>query len=257
MSQELIPLSDVERIAHVMAKSNLFGVKDPVQAMALALIAQAEGKHPATSAQEYHIIQGRPALKADAMLARFQAAGGKVSWTEYTDRRVTGVFSHPLGGSVEVTWTLEMAELANLAKKETWRAFPRAMLRSRCISEGVRTVFPGVAVGILTPEETEVEPYTPPERNVTPPPAAEPVIPPAAPPDIQEAMALQQQANISDQRMKSWLFGATKGRATDIANLNEREISAVIKKLKKTLANLPPEHPVYEGEAEYIPENAA
>ena len=35
--------------------------------------------------------------KADAILARFQAAGGKVEWKTYTDDEVTGVFSHPQG----------------------------------------------------------------------------------------------------------------------------------------------------------------
>jgi hypothetical protein len=29
------------------------------------------------------------------------------------------------------------------------------MLRSRCISEGIRTVYPGVTVGVYTPEEVQ------------------------------------------------------------------------------------------------------
>lgn len=149
----LVPVSDVERMAVAIAKSGLFGMKSPDQAMALMLVAQAEGMHPAIAARDFHVIQGRPALKADAMLARFQAAGGKVRWTAYTNERVAGVFSHAAGGEVEVEWTIAQAKAANLTGKDVWRQYPRAMLRARVISEGIRTVFPGVAVGVYTPEE--------------------------------------------------------------------------------------------------------
>ena len=148
-----ISVNEVERMANAVAKSGLFGVKNVEQAMALMLIAQAEGMHPAIAARDFHVIQGRPALKADAMLARFQAAGGKVQWTSYTDKIVSGVFSHPAGGSVEIAWTIEQAKTAGLTGKDVWKQYPRAMLRARVVSEGIRTVYPGVAVGVYTPEE--------------------------------------------------------------------------------------------------------
>jgi len=151
----LVPVDQIERMALSVARSGLFGVKTPDQAMALMLIAQAEGLHPAIAARDYHVINGRPALRADAMLARFQSAGGKVEWGEYTDTKVVGKFSHPSGGSVEVAWTTKMAQDAGLTKNPTWRSYPRQMLRSRCISEGIRTVFPGVVVGTYTPEEVQ------------------------------------------------------------------------------------------------------
>lgn len=149
----IVPVSDIEKMATAIATSNFFGMKTKEQAMALMFIAQAEGRHPATAAMEYHVIQGKPALKADAMLARFQAAGGKVEWLSYTDKEVTGKFSHPQGGTVEISWTIDMATAAKLTGKDTWKQYPRQMLRARVISEGIRTVYPGVAVGIYTPEE--------------------------------------------------------------------------------------------------------
>jgi hypothetical protein len=162
MSTALVPVDQVERMALAVAKSGLFGVKTPDQAMALMLIAQAEGLHPAIAARDYHIINNRPTLKADAMLARFHTAGGTVRWGEYTERRVVGTFSHPQGGSVEIEWTLDMAITAGLTKNPTWKSYPRQMLRARCISEGIRTVFPGVVVGTYTPEEAEdMDPQTP------------------------------------------------------------------------------------------------
>jgi hypothetical protein len=143
-------------MALAVAKSGLFGVKTADEAMALMLIAQAEGQHPAIAARDYHIIQGRPALKADAMLARFQAAGGKVEWKDYTDERVVGIFSHPAGGSITVTWTLDQAKHIGLVKPSSgWHKYPRAMLRSRCISEGIRAVYPGCVVGTYSVEEVQ------------------------------------------------------------------------------------------------------
>lgn len=167
MSNALIPVDQMQTMAISIAKSNLFGVKTPDQALALMLIAQAEGMHPAIAARDFHIINGRPALKADAMLARFQTAGGKVEWKTYTDDKVTAVISHPQGGSVEISWTIDMANKAGLTKNPTWKQYPRQMLRARVISEGIRTVFPGVAVGVFTPEE--VEDFAPPKtRNMGP-----------------------------------------------------------------------------------------
>lgn len=154
-SLAVVPLDQVERMAVAFAKSGLFGIKTPEQAVALMLIAQAEGMHPAIAARDYHVIQGRPALKADAMLARFQQAGGKVVWNAYSDTEVSGTFSHPAGGSATVAWTIAQAKNAGLTGKDVWKQYPRAMLRARVISEGIRTVYPGVSVGVYTPEEIE------------------------------------------------------------------------------------------------------
>lgn len=171
---DTIPFSQLERMAVAAAKSGLFGVKTPDQAIALMLVAQSEGVHPARAMQEYHVIQGRPALKADAMLARYQAGGGRVQWTSYTDDKVTGMFSHPSGGSIEIEWTMDRAKAAGLTGKDNWRAYPRQMLRARCISEGVRATFPGIAVGTYTAEETQdMDP-----RDITP----------EAAPSVQKAM---------------------------------------------------------------------
>lgn len=151
----LVPINEIREMAEVAAKSKMFGFKSPDEAMAIMLLCQAENLHPAIAMRDFHVIQGRPALKADAMLARFQQAGGSVKWEEYTDERVTGNFSHPNGGSVSVTWTFEMAKKIGLTAKDNWRNYARAMLRARCVSEGVRTVYPGCVVGVYTPEEVE------------------------------------------------------------------------------------------------------
>jgi hypothetical protein len=151
----IIPYQDMQQMAEVAASSKMFGFKNPQEALAIMLLCQGEGLHPAIAMRDYHVIQGRPALKADAMLARFQQAGGAVKWDVYTDQEVTGTFSHPSGGSLAVTWTLAHAKQIGIASKDNWRNYPRAMLRARCISEGIRAVYPGCVVGVYTPEEVQ------------------------------------------------------------------------------------------------------
>lgn len=160
----IVSFTDMSQMAEAIAKSGLFGMKDTNSVLALMAVAQAEGMHPATAARDFHIIQGRPALKADAMLARFQNAGGKVDWKDYTDEKVTGIFSHPNGGELSVTWTIEQATKIGLVKPGSgWQKFPRAMLRSRCISEGIRSVFPGSVQGFYSVEE--VSDFEPPKQK--------------------------------------------------------------------------------------------
>jgi hypothetical protein len=152
--QNAAPVSDLERMAKAFAASKLFGVQNVDQALALMLVAQAEGRHPASAAQDYNIIQGRPAKKADAMLRDFLAAGGKVEWHALTDEQADATFSHPAGGSARIDWTLKRAQAAGI-NNPMWKKYPRQMLRSRVVSEGVRTVCPGATSGMYVPEEVQ------------------------------------------------------------------------------------------------------
>lgn len=165
---ELITVNDIKDMASALGP--LFQ-KSPRDMFALMLIAQAEGKHPAQAAQEYDIIDGKPALKSQAMLARFQASGGKVHWIERTDERVKLRLTHPIGGEIEITWDKARAEKAGLWNKRgksggptPWVTFPQQMLANRAISEGVRALYPVCLSGLYTVEE--VRDFDP--INVTP-----------------------------------------------------------------------------------------
>jgi hypothetical protein len=159
-------MSEMERVALAIAKGRLFGSEDPNAVLTLCMVAQAEGKHPGLVMQQYHIINGKPAKKAEAMLVDFFAAGGKVVWNTLTDQRVEATFSHPQGGEATIDWTTERATKAGLLGNPTWKKYPRQMLRSRVVSEGVRTVFPGATSGMYVPEE--VEDFAP-SRSANPP----------------------------------------------------------------------------------------
>ena len=118
-------------------------------------IAQAEGKHPAIIARDFNIIQGRPAKKAEAMLRDFVQGGGHVEWHQLDDTIADATFAHPQGGTVRISWDLPRAQKAGLVGKagDMYGKYTRAMLRSRCVSEGVRTVGPFATSGVYTPEE--------------------------------------------------------------------------------------------------------
>lgn len=173
----MIPIQDMNIMAAAVARSGLFGLKTPDQALAMMLIAQAEGRHPAEAARDYDIIQGRPAKKAEAMLRDFLSSGGKVEWHALDDTIADATFSHPQGGAVRITWDMARAKKAGLGGKDMWAKYTRQMLRSRTVSEGVRTVWPMATSGMYVPEEVrdfEARDMGQAERVEQKPAAAEP-----------------------------------------------------------------------------------
>jgi hypothetical protein len=147
-----VSFGDMQQLATAVARSGLFGIKTPDQALALMALAQAEGRHPATVARDYHIINGSPSKKAEAMQRDFLMAGGKIEWRELTDEAVEATFSHPLGGTATIRWDAARCKQAGLVGGNHQK-FPRQMKRSRVVSEGVRTVWPLATSGFYVPEE--------------------------------------------------------------------------------------------------------
>jgi len=150
----IVAVSDMAVMADAIVKSGFYGFKNKEQVMAVMLVAQAENKHPATVVQEYDIIQGKPALKSQAMLARFQLAGGSVQWDAVSPKAVKGTFKHPSGGTLTVEWTIEMAKQAGIYRDGSgWSKYPEDMLRARVISRAVRSVYPACILGHYATEE--------------------------------------------------------------------------------------------------------
>ena len=113
----IVPYNDMKIMANDVARSGMFGFKSVEQASTLMLIAQSEGIHPVRAMAMYDIINGKPALKSNEILARFQDSGGSVEWIETTDKIAKGKFTHPKGGSITIEWTMQRAVAADLANK--------------------------------------------------------------------------------------------------------------------------------------------
>ena len=173
-------LTEIERMGEALAKSGLFGFKKTEEAVALMLVAQSQGRHLASVAEEYDIIQGRPALRSRAALARYQVAGGRIEWLDRTESKVSARFTHPQGGDLVVTWDIARAKALGLADKDNWKKQPMIMMQWRVVAEGVRATYPACLSGGYIYEE--VEDMEPRERNITPePPRPEPRPPVQAP----------------------------------------------------------------------------
>lgn len=168
-----VSVPDVMTMADVIVKSGLFpAFKNRESAAAMMLLCRAKGLDPMTAVERYHIVQGRPVMRADAMLGEFIRMGGRVEWIKRDDTEASATFSHPQGGSVTVSWTIDMARKAKLTGKDIWNQYPRQMLHARCVSEGVRSVLPGATNGLYTPEEAmQMEPVA-----ETPPAPAKPAV---------------------------------------------------------------------------------
>jgi len=151
--QTALSYAEIAQLGDAIAKSGLFGIKTKDQAIALMMIAHAEGRHPALAARDYDVIQGKPAKKSEAMMRDFIQAGGKVEWHTLSDTKADATFTHPQTGSVRIDWDMARASTAGFAGKDNWKKFPRSMLRSRVVSEGVRTIWPLATSGMYVPEE--------------------------------------------------------------------------------------------------------
>lgn len=175
---DLVPYQDLERMAQTVVNSRLFPVKTAQEAITLFLVAQAEGLHPMTAMRRYDVINGKPAMKTDAMLGGYFARGGKIRWHELTDSVADATFTtQGVPEGVRITWTLADAKRAGLDSKQTWRQYPRQMLRSRVVREGINATDPIVNQGMYTPEEiqdiTEPQKPVPTEAEIVDSPAVE------------------------------------------------------------------------------------
>jgi hypothetical protein len=214
---------ELQQMAAAVCSSGLFACKSKEQALTLMLLCQAENLHPIQAMRQFHIIQGRPSMRSDAMLARFQKAGGVVEWHDRSEKSAAASFSHRTScpTPVRVEWTMDMARQAGLLGNDTWKKYPRQMLTARVISEGVRTVLPEVCVGLYTPEEAEDMPPMPaptaPPKRVESKPVRQPE--PQAPDAAGSDDALKYDENFIDAwRVVMNDRNASDAQADDVLN---------------------------------------
>lgn len=157
-----LSMHDAWDYAGYIKDSNMIVGANQAQIFTLMQICEAENIHYIEAIRQYDIIEGRPALKAAAMQAKFQSHGGCLEWVRFDDDAAIALFSHPQlhPKPVEVAVTYEDCLKRGLPNgkdgiKKNWRCHRAAMLRARCISAGVRMVYPGIVVGVYTPEEIE------------------------------------------------------------------------------------------------------
>lgn len=129
---------------------------NPAAIAACVLYGDEVGLGPMQALAQISVIDGRPALSAEAMRALILASGHELWVEESTVSKAT--IAGRRSGSQQVsrvTWTLDDARRANLGGKQNWRSYPRQMLAARATAELARLIFADAIGGLLIVEELE------------------------------------------------------------------------------------------------------
>ena len=154
-------MQDIEGIGKMFERSGMFGCTQEGQGTVLAMTCVMQKMTPLEFIQTYHIVEGRPSMRADAMLAKLLEIGGEYKIIERSPEKASVFMRYR---SAEGTFTLTHEDVK--AEPFYWKkdgktpkdnyATPRKrmqMLWARVASDGVRAVAPVVVSGLYTPEE--------------------------------------------------------------------------------------------------------
>lgn len=149
--------------AQMMADSKMLPPNtSPVQA-AIAIIAGAGLKLPPfQSVQNIAVINNRPSIWGDAVVAIAQASGlvedEKTEWFTANGKRVACKYSIKRKGvktPYEGEFSLAMAQAAGLLGRGTWKGYTQRMLFNRARAFALRNGFADFLMGLSIREEVE------------------------------------------------------------------------------------------------------
>lgn len=160
------PVAAIEALGKAIAKSRFLGCDNVEQGQVMAMECMARRMPPLMLAEKYHVIDGKLSMRADAMLAAFNEAGGKhriVSRTAdcaeieltFAGQTYNERLTWAEAQAEPFPWTGKPDKAGQPVLKKNW-ATPRArkqMLWARVVSDAVRAMMPGVNCGRYTPEE--------------------------------------------------------------------------------------------------------
>lgn len=159
------------------------------------------GLAPMQALQNIAVINGKPSVYGDAMMALVQASQVCEGIEEYvegegTPNPVAVCIAKRKGRTpVVAKFSVEDAKRAGLwGKQGPWQAYPKRMLQMRARGFALRDAFPDVLKGLISAEEAADYPddAKPAAKNITPP--ANPldaIAPPAAPAVIQAPVMVE------------------------------------------------------------------
>lgn len=147
-SVQLRGIEDVIRLSRMLAEAHGFvpgHLAGKAPAIAAAILTGVElGLGAMEAMRSIHIVNGKPQLSADLMLARAIRAGIRVTWLRSDEKMAHAKLERVGFTPHEETFSIEDAKRAELLKNPTWSKYPKAMLRARCISAAMRAFAPDV-----------------------------------------------------------------------------------------------------------------
>jgi len=156
---EITTVDDAERLARIAVASGLTALRRPEEAAVILLTGRELGLAPMQSLRGIHVVQGRPVLSADLMVAIVRRSGLCASWRTVESTPETCTIETRREGEPEAarkTWTMADAARAGLtAKGGNWKSYPAQMLRHRCAADLAREVYPDVVLGLYDPDEMQ------------------------------------------------------------------------------------------------------
>jgi len=188
----LTTLDEMWRFATCLAKSGLApkGMDKP-EALVVALQIGAElGLSPMASIQNVAVINGRPSLWGDAMLAVCQGRGDfdHSAFDETIEEGDKGIVATctvrrlPSGKPVKRSFSMADAKLAGLSGKTgPWAQYPKRMCQMRARSWALRDAFSDALRGIVAREEAM---DIPPDRVIDTKPIVRKLPKPATAPEM-------------------------------------------------------------------------
>lgn len=150
---------DLVALAERLSKSTLLpkSMQGKMPDVLVTIMAGQEmGLAPMASLRAFHVIEGKPVISSDGMVA-LVISSGKAAYFDCVSESDASVTYETLRVGSKApqrcTWTMEMARAAALHQKDNWRLYKRQMLGSRCRSELSRRVYPDVLMGCYSDDE--------------------------------------------------------------------------------------------------------
>ena len=164
-TQRSVPMNELALNGEQAVKTGMLPdhIKTGWQFAVIAATGHELGMQPMRAIRSLAMVKGKVVESADSQLARFKAAGGRSQFEVLDETRAVLHLVHPNGDKHTETFTLEDAKRAGLASNNNYSKFPKAMLRSRAITAGLKSIGWEGAVGAYDPDELrgEVFPETP------------------------------------------------------------------------------------------------
>jgi hypothetical protein len=152
-------IDEVHSLAEVLAKSTLIpdALRNKVPDVVVSILAGQElGLSPMAAIRGVHVVQGKPVLSADTMVALVLSSGlaEYFQCVEDTDARVTYETKRRGAPATQrASWTTEDTKRAGLNTKDNWRLYTRSMMKARAKAILARDAYPDVLAGVYDSDE--------------------------------------------------------------------------------------------------------
>ena len=171
---QITTMDEAMRVADVLSKSTLVPkdyMGQPGNVMLAIMWGKELGLAPLQAMQSIAVINGRPSIWGDALMAMVRGSGQLESISE-TDDGDTATCTIKRKGETEQsrTFSMEDAQLAGLSGKQgPWRMYPKRMRQLRARSFALRDIFADILAGMhIADESIDLPPVI---KDITPAPA--------------------------------------------------------------------------------------